>query len=187
MTCNGNVDVTATEVAGVPSTDSDSGAWLYASAKAARIAAKDSEENEFAGWIMGFGPYEWFVTRTLDRENVQPGFSKPGLGTVRQCLRQLLVYSGTKRFACVFELHADGVPHLHALIGGCRAIRGDVAERDDAQLWGWSKWLAFKKGGGAPRYLGKYLGKDFTELYVGRGGPYGVKDLRGSTLGGLRV
>ncbi len=136
---------------------------------------------------MGFGPYEWFVTRTLDRENVQSGFSKPGHGTARNCLRQLLVYSACKRFTCVFELHADGVPHLHALIGGCRAINGAVAKRDDDRLWGWSKWLPFKATGGAPRYLGKYLGKDYTELYVGTGGPYGIEDLAGSTLGGLRV
>ncbi len=161
--------------------------WLYASVKAARIAAKDSEENEFAGWIMGFGPYDWFVTRTLDREKTGPGFTKPGLGTARACLRQLLVYSSAKRFACVFELHADGVPHLHALLGGCRAINGAVAKRDDNQLWGWSKWLAFKQGGGAPRYLGKYLGKDFTELYVGKSGPYSIARLGGTTVGGLRV
>ncbi len=161
--------------------------WLYAGVKAARIAAKDSEENEFARWIMGFGPFEWFVTRTLDRERVQSGFSKPGLGTARNCLRQLLVYSQAKRFVCVFEMQADGVPHLHALVGGCRAIRGDVAERDDSELWGWSKWKGFKVTGGAPRYLGKYLGKDFTELYVGTAGPFGVADLKGSTLGGLRV
>ena len=162
-------------------------AWLYAGSKAARIADKDSEENEFAGWIMGFGPYEWFVTRTLDRERVQSGFTKPGLGTARNCLRQLLVYSQAKRFACVFEVQPDGVPHLHALVGGCRAIRGDVAERDDAQLWGWAKWKAFKVSGGAPRYLGKYLGKDFTELYIGRTGPWSIGQLGGSTVGALRV
>ncbi len=161
--------------------------WVYAPSKAARIAVKDSEENEFAGWIMGFGPYQWFVTRTLDREKTGSGFTKPGLGTARACLRQLLVYSSAKRFACVFELHADGVPHLHALVGGCRAIQGDRAERDDNDLWGWSRWKAFKASGGAPRYLGKYLGKDFTELYVGVQGPYAVGDLEGSTLGGLRV
>ncbi len=161
--------------------------WLYAQSKAARIAEKDSEENEFARWIMGFGPYEWFVTRTLDRERVQSGFTKPGLGTARNSLRQLLVYSQAKRYACVFELHGDKVPHLHAVIGGCRAIRADVAERDDSQLWGWAKWKAFKAGGGAPRYLGKYLGKDFTELYIGRAGPFSVDDLKGSILGGMRV
>lgn len=161
--------------------------WLYASSKAARIADGESSENEFARWIMGFGPYEWFVTRTLDRKNVQEGFTKPGLGTARNCLRQLLVYSAAKRFASVFEMHKDGVPHLHAVIGGCRGIRGDVAQRDDAALWGWSRWKAFKEAGGAPRYLGKYLGKDFTEMYVGRGGPYAVADLVGTTLGGNRV
>ncbi len=161
--------------------------WLYAQRKASRIAAKDSEENEFARWLMGFGPYEWFVTRTLDRERVQSGFTKPGLGTARNCLRQLLVYSQAKRFAGVFEMHADGVPHLHAIIGGCRAIRADVAERDDAQLWGWAKWKPFKATGGAPRYLGKYLGKDYTELYIGTKGPWEVGSLRGPTLGGLRV
>ncbi len=161
--------------------------WLYASSKAGRIAEKDSDENEFARWIMGFGPYEWFVTRTLDRDRVQKGFTKPGLGTARTCLRQLLVYSACTRFACVFEMHADGVPHLHALIGGCRAIRADVAERDDGQLWGWAKWKAFKARGGAPRYLGKYLGKDYTELYLGANGPWSVGALAGTTLGGLRV
>ncbi len=166
---------------------SESVSWLYAGSKAARIADKASSENEFARWLMGYGPYEWFVTRTLDRARVQSGFSQPGLGTARNCLRQLLVYSQAKRFVGVFELHGDGVPHLHAILGGCRAIRGDVAQLDDEQLWGWSKWKAFKSGGGAPRYLGKYLGKDFTELYIGTGGPWGVDDLRGSTVGGLRV
>ncbi len=161
--------------------------WLYASGKAARIAAKDSEENEFARWIMGFGPYEGFVTRTLDRERVQSGFTKPGLGTARNCLRQLLVYSQTKRFTAVFEMHADGVPHLHALLGGCRGLDGARCESDDRALWGWAKWKAFKATGGAPRYLGKYLGKDYTELYVGTRGPWGVAELKGSTLGGLRV
>jgi len=165
----------------------DKAPWLYAQGKAARIGQLDSEENEFARWILGFGPFEWFVTRTLDRERVQQGFSKPGLGTARNCLRQLLVYSAARRFACVFEMHADGVPHLHALIGGGRGLRGDVAERDDSQLWGWSKWKAFKQTGGAPRYLGKYLGKDYTELYIGSSGPWSVDGLQGSTLGGLRV
>ncbi len=179
------------EEQGVSPAESTSGGltdpWLYASGKAARIAAKDSAENEFARWIMGFGPYEWFVTRTLDRERVQSGFTQPGLGTARTCLRQLLVYTQAKRVACVFELHDDGVPHLHAVIGGCRGINGAVAKRDDEQLWGWSKWLPFKATGGAPRYLGKYLGKDFTELYVGRDGPWSIVQLSGSTLGGLRV
>ncbi len=161
--------------------------WLHAQGKAARIAAKDSEENEFARWVMGFGPYEWFVTRTLDREKVQSGFTTPGLGTARACLRQLLVYSAARRFTCVFELHEDGVPHLHALIGGCRAINGAVAKRDDDLLWGFSKWRAFKKDGGASRYLGKYLGKDYTELYVGSNGPWDIGRLDGSTVGGMRV
>ncbi len=147
----------------------------------------DSEENEFSRWIMGYGPYEWFITRTLDRERVQQGFSKPGLGTARSCLRQLLVYSGAKRFTCVFEMHADGVPHLHALVGGCRAINGAIAERDDSELWGWAKWRPFKRDGGASRYLGKYLGKDYTELYIGSDGPWSIDRLKGSTLGGLRV
>jgi len=171
--------------------------WIYGSAKALRV--NDEVPNAFGKWVMDMGPFEWFVTRTLDREKIQKGFSKPGLGTARACLRELLVHTQAERFVAVFEMHDDGVPHLHAVLGGCRGIAGGEETRLDAHKWGWSKWLVHKQGGGAARYLGKYLGKDYTELYVGRRGPWtqcamvNHPDRRhsecfgDSTLGGLRV
>ncbi len=155
--------------------------WIYAR----RVT--DEGAAAFGEWIEGRGPYQWFVTRTLGKP-VDLGFTKQGLGTARRCLRDLLVRSAAGRFACVFEMQEErGVPHLHALLGGCRAIDGAIEVARDFELWGIARWKVFKREAGAPAYLGKYLGKDVVELYIGDEGPYSTDDLKGPTLGGLRV
>lgn len=157
------------------------GQWIYAK------RMKDEANDAFGGWLEERGPWQWFVTRTL-RDNTDVGFSKAGAGTARSCLRDLLVRTRATRFACVFELQEDrGVPHLHALLGGCKGIDGAVEVARDFQLWGIARWKVFKREAGAPAYLGKYLVKDVVELYIGDAGPYTAEALKGPTLGGTRV
>lgn len=155
--------------------------WIYAK------RMKDESNEAFGRWIEGRGPWQWFVTRTL-RDDVTKGFSQPGVGTARRCLRDLLVRTQATRFACVFELQHDrGVPHLHALLGGCKGIDGNIEVSRDFTKWGIARWKVFKRGAGAPAYLGKYLVKDVVELYIGEDGPYVEGDLKGTTVGGTRI
>ncbi len=164
--------------------------WIYATPHqvvANHQDARGRDGNEFGEWVTGLANWSWFVTRTLDDAHLTTAFTAPGLGTARECLRDLLIWSESRQFVCVFELQRRGVPHLHALLGGTRTIRGDDAGSRDARLWGFSKWVVFREAGGAPAYLGKYLGKSVVEMYMGFGGPYGKRQLKGTTLGGLRV
>lgn len=155
--------------------------WIYAK------RMKDEANDAFGQWLEGRGPWQWFVTRTLGKP-VDMGYTKAGLGTARRCLRDLLVRTGAHRFVCVFEMQEDrGVPHLHALLGGCRGIDGNVEVKRDFELWGIARWKAFKRDAGAPAYLGKYLSKDIVELYIGDSGPYGPDALKGPNLGGTKV
>lgn len=148
---------------------------------------RNDSDNAFGEWLEGLGEWQWFVTRTMGMP-VDMGFTKVGLATARRCLRDLLVRVQAKRFACVFEMQEErGVPHLHALLGGCRGVDGNIEVRRDAELWGYARWKAYKRGAGAPAYLGKYLGKDIVEFYVGLDGPYEAVSLKGNTLGGTRV
>lgn len=80
-----------------------------------------------------------------------------------------------------------GVPHLHALLGGCRAIDGGVEVGRDFELFGIARWKVYKRNAGAAPYLGKYLVKDVVELYMGDDGPYAVEALKGTTVGGTRL
>ncbi len=165
--------------------------WLYATPHqviANHQDGKGSDANEFGEWIDGLANWSWFVTRTLADKNFTAGFTAPGIGTARQCLRDLLIWSQCHEFVCVFELQRRGVPHLHALLGGCGyAINGREAQERDERLWGYAKWVVYREAGGAPAYLGKYLGKEMVELYMGLGGPYTKRQVKGTTLGGLRV
>lgn len=155
--------------------------WIHAK------RMKDESNDAFGRWIEGRGPWQWFVTRTLGKP-VDMGFTRQGLGTARRCLRDLLTRTQATRVACVFEMQEDrGVPHLHALLGGCKAIDGNVEVSRDFSLWGIARWKAFKREAGAPAYLGKYLAKDVVELYIGDNGPWEDVDLKGPTLGGLKV
>ncbi len=148
---------------------------------------KDVSNEAFGDWVEGRGPWQWFVTRTLGTP-VDMGCTKMGLGTARRCLRDLLIRSEAVRFVAVFEMQDErGVPHLHALLGGCRSIDGNVEGARDMSLWGIARWKAYKREAGAPAYLGKYLAKDVVELYMGDTGPYDNSDLKGPTLGGLRL
>lgn len=159
--------------------------WLYATPQALRGEA--GNVDAFGEWVAGLANWNWFVTRTLGDQSLTEGFTSPGVGTARRCLRDLLVYTQARQFVCVFELQKRGVPHLHALLGGCRGLNGGRAHERDRRLWGISKWLVFREAGGAPAYLGKYLGKEAIELYIGLNGPYSNNGLRGPTLGGLRA
>lgn len=155
--------------------------WIYAK------RTKDEANEAFGAWIEGRGPWQWFVTRTLGKPT-DVGFTKQGIGVARRCLRDLLVRTNATRFVCVFEMQEDrGVPHLHALLGGCRALDGNIEVARDFELWGIARWKAFKREAGAPAYLGKYLAKDVVELYMGDTGPYEAERLVGSTIGGTKV
>lgn len=155
--------------------------WIHAK------RMRSFSDDAFGEWLEGLGPWQWFVTRTLGTP-VDAGFTKVGVGTARQCLRDLLVRTRASRFACVFEMQQDrGVPHLHALLGGCRGIDGNIESLRDTELWGFSRWKAYKRGAGAPAYLGKYLAKDIVEFYVGLEGPYELEKLKGTTVGGMRL
>ncbi len=103
----------------------------------------------------------------------------------------------------MFEMQRRGVPHLHALLGGCPAINGGVAQEHFFRNYGISRWKVYQPGGSAPKYIGKYLQKEMIELYIGLDGPYDIdrfkiftggltkkKTLRfmwDPTLGGTRV
>ncbi len=162
-------------------TEHDEKQWIYGR----RMKAEAHES--FGAWIERIGPWQWFVTRTHGNE-VDMGFSKPGVGLSRRCLRDLIVRTEATRVVAVFEMQEDrGVPHLHALLGGCRAIDGGIEVTRDFRMWGIARWKVFKREAGAPAYLGKYLSKDVVEMYIGLEGPYKMADLKGVTLGGLRV
>ncbi len=145
--------------------------WRYASVGDSR-REYDEYGNEFGDWIASLANWNWFVTCTLSSDILSKGFTEPGLGTARACLRELLVLSCAREFVCVFELQARGVPHLHALLGGCPAINGGVAQEHFYRNYGISRWKIYQPGGKAPKYLGKYLQKEIIELYIGTDGPY---------------
>ncbi len=158
-------------------------AWKYATVGDTR-REYDDYGNEFGQWLANLAEWHWFVTCTLSREKVSIGFSEPGVGAARACLRELIVRSEARSFACVFELQQDGVPHLHALLGGCAAIDGGVASEHFYRNYGISRWKIYQPGGAAPKYLGKYLQKELIEMYVGLEGPYVMDQFKVFT-GGL--
>ncbi len=157
--------------------------WQYASVGDSR-REYDEYGNEIGEWFGQLSEWHWFVTCTLARDHLSKGFSAPGVATARACLRELIVRSAARSFLCVFELQRDGVPHLHALLGGCAAIDGGVAQEHFFRAYGISRWKIYKPGGAAPRYIGKYLQKEMIELYIGLDGPY-VMDFFRTFLGGL--
>ncbi len=135
-------------------------------------------------WFAALADWQWFVTLTLGRAKLSKSFDRPGVGTARACLRQLLVLSRCRSFLCVFELHKSGVPHLHALLAGCPAINGAVASQYFYGGYGISRWKIYKPGGAAPKYIGKYLAKEMIELYIGTTGPWDMDQFKIKT-GGL--
>ncbi len=157
--------------------------WRYTTVGDSR-REYDEYGNSMGEWLSAMADWNWFVTCTLANDILSKGFSEPGVGTARACLRELLVLSGARFFVCVFELQARGVPHLHALLGGCPAINGGVAQEHFFRSYGISRWKVYQPGGKAPKYLGKYLQKEMIELYIGLDGPYEMEDFKVFT-GGL--
>ncbi len=157
--------------------------WHYTSPGDSR---RDYDEygEAMGDWIAGLASWAWFVTITLANDKVSKGFTEPGLGTARAALRELAVHSKCETFFCVFELQQRGVPHLHALLAGCPAINGNVAQQFFERSYGFSRWKVFQPGGAAPKYLGKYLQKSIIELYFGYEGPYDMDRFKVFT-GGL--
>ncbi len=157
--------------------------WKGASVGDAR---RDYDElgNEMGEWINSLAVWQWFVTCTLSDKYLSKGFTEPGLGSARACLRELVVRSCVRQFICVFELQKSGVPHLHALLAGCPAINGGEAQEFFYRNYGISRWKVFQDGGGAPRYISGYLSKEIVEMYVGTQGPYEMDDFKEFT-GGL--
>ncbi len=161
------------------------GSWRYASVGDTR--RDGSAYGEAVGrWLGDYAAWQWFVTLTLGRD-VDDGFSQPGVGTARRALRSLLVLSRATAVVAVFEQHRDGVPHVHALLGGCAAINGRTAEDYFRKAHGLARWKIFDHHGNAPKYIGKYLTKAAVEMYMSKEGPWEYEKLRGTTMGGLRV
>jgi len=157
--------------------------WQFASKADAR-RSYDDYGNAIGEWFASLADWQWFVTLTLGRAKLSKTFDRPGIGTARSCLRELLVLSGCRQVLCVFELHKSGVPHLHALLGGCPAINGAVAREHFYGGYGISRWKIYQPGGAAPKYIGKYLAKEVIELYIGFDGPWEMDDFKEFT-GGL--
>lgn len=153
--------------------------WIYSKRH------KQPEERAFGDWIDKFADWQWFVTRTLGRP-VDMGFTVAGAGVARHCLRDLLVRTEARTVACCFETQERGTYHLHALLAGCRGIDGGKEGLRDFEKWGISRWKAYKRGGGASSYLGKYLTKAEIELYISDKGPWNEKQLEGNKLSKLR-
>ncbi len=182
-------------------TTTPEGDWYYMSPGDTR-RERDEERAAMGRWIEELAPWQWFVTCTLGRE-VSRGFTVPGLGEARRCLRTLLTLSEARCVVCVFELQRDGVPHLHALLAGCTSINGRAANEFFYHEHGISRWKVYLENGGAAAYIGKYLSKEMIELYVGLEGPWTLDDFKiftgGTTkkgtprfnwdtqMGGLRV
>ena len=157
--------------------------WRYATVGDSR-RNYDEYGDAMGDWIASLARWNWFVTCTLANDNLSKGFSEPGLATARACLRELAVLSQCESFLCVFELQKRGVPHLHALLAGCPAINGGVAQEHFFRNYGISRWKIYQPGGAAPKYLGKYLQKEVIELYFGYEGPYDMDRFKVFT-GGL--
>lgn len=157
--------------------------WQYASVGDSR-REYDEYGAEIGEWFSRLAEWQWFVTLTLGRAKLSKSFDRPGVGTARACLRELLVMSRCTGFLCVFELHKSGVPHLHALLAGCSAINGGVANAHFYGAYGISRWKIYRESGGASKYVGKYLAKEMIELYIGLKGPWEMDDFKVFT-GGL--
>jgi len=156
--------------------------WLYASVGDSR-RGYDEYGEAIGEWLASQAEWQWFVTCTL-RDPKAGRFDKAGSGQARSCLRALLVESRCSSYVCVFELQERGATHLHALLAGCPAIAGGVANEYFFKHFGISRWKVFKHGGGAPKYVGKYLTKDVVEMYIQHDGPYDYEDFKILT-GGL--
>lgn len=157
--------------------------WIYASSGDSR-REYDDFKSEIGRWFDSLGEWQWFVTCTLDVGRVSEGFTMPGVGVARACLRELLCRSGAKRVICVFERTKAGIPHLHALLAGCDAIRAEAAQVHMFKTFGMARFKVYAEKGGAAGYLGKYLGKEMIELYMGFDGPWKEDDFKVFT-GGL--
>jgi len=157
--------------------------WKYASVGDNR-REYDEYGNSMGEFISKLASWNWFVTCTLANDHLSKGFSEPGVGTARACLRELIVRSCARSFICVFELQKRGVPHLHSLLAGCPAINGGVAQEFFFKAYGISRWKIYQPGGAAPKYIGKYLQKEMIELYIGFEGPYDMDRFKTFT-GGL--
>ncbi len=159
--------------------------WIYASKGNLRSRHRGEYIDELGQWFDGLADWKWFITRSL-RDEVTMGFTQPGIGMARRCLRDLIVRTGATQFICVFELQKRGVPHLHALVRNERSTNGGLEQERDFNKFGIARWKAYRKGKGAAYYLGKYLGKEMIELYIGLDGPYDEADVKGRKLDKLR-
>ena len=130
-----------------------------------RKAYKSSEselfERELRKWLKTF-KWKYFVTATFDRriktplaiydhqvmgeysdhlpEWWEPTTWEPSIATALQMMeatRQTLERKCWKRWKMFFvvELHKDGTPHIHALMGNDRAGNGDVEKL--SKIWRW--------------------------------------------------
>jgi len=138
-------------------------------------ALKNLANVSYGEWFRELGDWDWFVTRTLAPGYVTDGFTKPGVGTARKCLLDLLRVSDADKVLCVMEWQSErDVPHLHALVETGASIDNRYMNERDWIGWGMARWLKYDPGRGAGFYLAKYLTKalehDKVELYFLRRG-----------------
>lgn len=155
--------------------------WQYASSATVRALHISEVRRSFGDWLESLGNWKWFITRTLGRP-VDMGYTLPGRGTARDCLRDLLIRTEARRCVCVFEMQERGVPHLHALIDTGRGVNAGLEQERDFTKWGIARWKKYDHEAGAKYYLGKYLTKDVTELYIMLDGPVTEKEVAGRKL-----
>lgn len=159
--------------------------WKYADSGFVKANYRGELRNEFGDWIERLGDWDWFVTRTLGRP-VDMGFTQPGRETARMCLRDLITRSEARRMVAVFEDQKRGVPHLHVLLETAKGLNGGVEQERDFQKWGIARWKVYRHEQGAKYYLGKYLTKDVTEMYIMLDGPKGEREVAGKRLDRMR-
>jgi len=146
--------------------------WEHGSAKHRWSEGGGYAAAQYGEWFESLGPWQWFVTRTYDPSKLGSGYTQAGVRTMRRCLRDLLARTAARNVVCVFERQSRGDYHLHALLGGCRALDGAAEQERDKRVWGIARWKMFN-GTGAGGYLAKYVAKDMSsELYIGLDGPY---------------
>jgi len=146
--------------------------WVHGSAKHRWSEGSGYAAARYGEWFESLASWQWFVTRTYDPSKLGSGYTQAGVRTMRRCLRDLLARTEARNVVCVFERQSRGDYHLHALLGGCRALDGAAEQERDRRVWGIARWKMFN-GTGAGSYLAKYVAKDMSsELYIGLEGPY---------------
>jgi hypothetical protein len=142
------------------------GVWLHGNTKYLYRKGGGAVADEYGKWFEAMARWQWFVTVTYNPEKLTQGFTQAGAGTAKRMLQDMLRRTEARSFVAVFERQSRGDYHVHALLAGCKAINGFVANQETERLFGMARYRIFN-GKGAGAYLAKYLAKDMMELYIG--------------------